>query len=85
MADGPDPTATGGAGDEPASADGELVGLSRVSLPPTSCMCGVGAVGELGQGVGDGAGSLRGRAGRVRPRVVFGVRVPSAMPDRKVR
>ena len=28
MADGPDPTATGGAGDEPASADGELVGLS---------------------------------------------------------
>ena len=31
MADGLDPTATGGAGDEPASADGELVGLSGAS------------------------------------------------------
>ena len=82
MADGPDPTATGGAGDEPASADGELVGLSG---EPTSCMCGVGAVGELGQGVGEGAGALRGRVGRVGPRVVFGARVPSAMPDRRPR
>ena len=62
MADGPDPTATGGAGDEPASADGELVGLSG---EPTSCMCGVGAVGELGQGVGKGAGSLLGSGQKV--------------------